>query len=489
MRIREYVARMLAPGLRSETEYREAMAGEVKTLVADEIQRAKMAGPISINYDPHNEGYRRVSDSIYTRNLFPVQQARMFEIAYYMFDASPMFKRLAVMDRGFLFSGPITISSENEDVKAVVDRFWNDPENCMALKYPEKAMWLSILGEQCWPVEVNPYNGFVRLRYEDPSLIKDVWVNPMNAEQIMQVEMMGLSGRTGVKYAVIRKDYNASAKTFDRLVGNCFFLAINKPPNAARGRSDFMALVDWIDSLERYGYNYLERAEFMLNFVWDVMLKGMNPDQIREWLRDNPPPEPGSIRAHNENVEWNAVVPDFKAQDFKSGFDMGKGFIMGASGRPASWFGEGGKAYQTEADQFGQVPVVDLEQRQEFHRFQIGQIIQFVIDQAVIHGMLSKEKAAAGFTVTMPEVSKRDLAKMGNVIPNLTASLALAVTNKFIRRETAIQIYAFVAGYLGYQVDAQAEIDAAAAAPPDDEVDYEKIIGTVAQDIDYRRVQ
>jgi hypothetical protein len=476
MSIRQKIARLFAPEMKTEAEFRATMAQEIQEAVTAAITKARMDIPISVNYDPKNEGYRRVSDSIYSRNLMPVQQARMFEIAYYMFDGSLMFKRLATMDRGFLFSGPIMINSESADVKAKLDAFWTDPENNMALNYPERAMWLSILGEQCWPVEVNEYNGFVRIGYEDPALIKDVWVNPLKTSQLLQVEMMGINERTGKKYSIIRKDYNINSKTYDRLVGDCFFISINKPPNAARGRSDFMTLVDWIDSLERYGYNYLERAEFMLNFVWDITLKGMDENQIREWLRNNPPPEPGSQRAHNEQVEWNAVSPDLKATDFKSGFDMGKGFIMGGAGRPESWFGSGGKMYQTEADSADRAPIVDLEQRQELHKYMLTQICQFVIDQAIIHKTLSETEAAKGFTITMPEVSKKDLVKFAAVLPQFVTALAVAVTNKFIQRDTAIKMFAFVAGYAGYEVDAQAEIDAAIKALPDNATDYENIL-------------
>ncbi len=468
MNIREKIARILAPELKGDAE--------IRAIISEEIQRAKMAMPITANWDPNNEGYRRYGDSMLRRDLLPIAQSRMYEIAYYMFDASAMFRRLAILDRSFLFAGRITVSSGEEAVQEIINNFWNDPENNMDLNYPETAMWLSILGEQCWPVTVNRYNGSVRLGYVDPALIREVYVNPLNVRQVMQVELNDLSGRGGQKYAVVRKDYNISSKTYDRLVGDCFFLSINHPPNSPRGRSDFLTLFDWIDSLERYGYNYLERAEFLLNFVWDVTLNGMNPDQIREWLRDNPPPQPGSIRAHNESCTWQAVAPDIKATDNKAGFDMGKSFVMGAAGRPASWFGEGGKAYQTEAEQFGQVPIADLEQRQGYHRFQIEQIIRFVIDQAVIAGRISKDKAAAGFTVTMPEISKKDLTRMVNGIPQLTAALAIAEQNRWVSRETATRIFAFASSYLGYEVDAEAEIAAAAKLPPEDETDYDKLL-------------
>ena len=203
----------------------------------------------------------------------------------------------------------------------------------------------------------------------------------------------------------------------------------------------------------------------------------INPaDSRSDRCSDNPPPESGSIRAHNENVTWNAVAPDLKASDASKVFEMGKEFVMGAAGRPPSWFGAGGKAYQTEADQFGQVPIMDLEQTQAYHKYILEIIIQFVIDQAVIAKRLTTAAAEASFTVNMPEISPKDLTKLVNGIPQLTTALTMAENNKWITKETATNIFAFVSSNLGYEIDAQKEIDAAKAAPPDNEIDYDKLI-------------
>lgn len=468
MKFLESIARRIAPQLKSEAE--------IKTMIAEEIKRTRMSLPIAANYDPKNDGYRRYSDSVLNRNLMPVQQSRMYEIAYYMWDASALFRRLAVMDKGFLFSGRVTINSDDEDVQERINKFWYDEENLMDIRYPDKAMWLSILGDQLWPVEVNPHTGFVHLRYVDPSLIREVYVNAANTEQALQVELMGLSGKPGRKYEIIRKEQNIYSKAFDRLDGECFYLAINHPPSAPRGRSDYLTLFDWIDSLERYGYNYLERAELLLNFVWDITLNGMDESQIREWLKNNPPPSPGSMRAHNEGVKWDAVSPELKATDFTGGFNMGKSFILGAAGRPESWFGSGGKAYQTEAEQMNQVPIADLEQRQGYHKYNIETLIQFVLDQAVIHGTLAPEKAQVGFNVNMPPVSNKDTAKALAGIPQLTAALVMAENQRWIRKETATKIFAFAADNFGFEIEPDDEIEAAEKEPPQDRKDYDKLL-------------
>lgn len=465
--IRERVARAIAPSLKGEAE--------IRSLVAEEIQKARMALPITANYDPKNEGYRRMSGfDARVRDLMPMAQNRMFEIAYFMWDSSLMMKRLATMDRTFIFNGPFSLGSDDQGVREVLDAFTK--ANKLDLRFPDRAMWLSLLGEQVWPVTVNPYNGAVTWAYEDPADIVDVLVNPENIEDHMLLELRSRAGRDTRKMTIIRESADLNAKAFGRLDGECFFYRINAPPNSARGRSDFLTLFDWIDGLERYGFNYLERAEYLLNFVWDVTLKGMDENKIRDWIRDNPPPEPGSMRAHNENVTWDAVAPDIKATDFRSGFDMGKEIVMGGAGRPSSWFGAGGKAYQTEAEQFGQVPIADLDSRSRQYQCILMDIGRFVRDQAVIHGRLPERAAEAEISATMPEVSKKDLTKLVNGVPQLTTALQVAESNKWITREESTKLFCFFASYLGYEIDAQEQIDAANAAPKEEEKDYDKLL-------------
>lgn len=467
MRLLERIAKFVAPDLMN-TE-------QVRTLVAEEVKRAKMSLPITANYDPKGEGYRRLaSGGEALRELAGLSQSRMFEVAYYMMDSSAMTKRLAKMDKSFLFAEPMIVDSEDDDVQEIIDRLWT--KKFTRIEFPDLMMWLSVLGEQCWPVDVNPINGAVEILYADPSTIKDVHVLSRNSKQPVRVDLMGSGGRPGKKMPIIRKDSGPLSSTYNRMVGECFFWSINHPPNAVRGRSDFLTLFDWIDSLERYGYNYLERAEFMLNYVWDVLLKGMNDEEIRQWLKDNPAPEPGSMRAHNDQVEWKAVSPDLKAADFTGGFDMGKAFIMGAAGRPDSWFGSGGKAYQTEAEQFGQVPIKDFDERQALIGAISEDITQFAVDQAVITGRLSEKKAEAGFTVNMPEISKKNLKDAMNAVPQFTTALTLAENQGWITRETSARLFAMVAGQMGFEYDADEELKNTKPKSEEDEggEDYSK---------------
>jgi hypothetical protein len=441
------------------------------------VKRAKASLPITANYDPHGEGYRRLSSGGEARrDLHGISQDRMFEIAYYMWDNSAMVKGLASMDRSFLFGEPITVTSEDEMVQEVIDDFWNDPVNHMDIRFPNRMMWMSLLGEQLWEVRVNPNNGHVRINYIDPAQIKEVYVNRLYLSEPLRIELQGKSGGKGKILNVIRDDRDNRSKSYGRLVGDCFFFTINKPENATRGRSDFLTLFDWIDGTERYGFNYLERAEFLLNFIWDITLKGMDENQIREWMQKNPAPQPGSQRAHNENVEWKAVAPPLNAYDARAGYDMAKSFIMGASRRPESWFGGGGKAYQTEAEMFGQVPIKDLNERQLLIKHILRFQIQFALDQAVIAGRLPAQRVEkAGFQINMLELSPKDLSSKINSIPQLTTALMVAEQNKWVSRETATKLFAFVCGEMGYDVDPEEEMERArikGKEAPDGAEDY-----------------
>jgi len=159
---------------------------------------------------------------------------------------------------------------------------------------------------------------------------------------------------------------------------------------------------------------------------------------------------------------------------------MGKGFVMGAVGRPDSWFGSGGKAYQTEAELFGQVPMRDLDLRQRELKYNLMLINQFALDQAVIAGRISPAKAETGFEVQMPEIAKKDVTKLAAALPQIQMALSGATADKWITRDTATWMFAYICSYLGYEIDAQAQIDEAAKAPPDDETDYEAMLNAGA---------
>lgn len=450
MGLRESIARFFYKELQTPDQ--------IKELVQEELKRAKAALPLYSNYDPNDEGYRRLTSQS-DRDLEPMDQDRMILYSYYLWDYSGTFRRLALLDNTMMFGEPIRIVCNDKSVQDWVNNFWNDPDNDMETNFSDLCMWMSILGEQCWPVEVNEANGFVTLGYVDPYDIKDILVRSKNKRKIGKVVIKNTVGQPDEIYEIIKVNNDPSdKKKFGRLTGDCFFFSLNHPPNSPRGRSDFRTLFDWIDAWEAYGFNYLTRAELLLSFIWDVTVNG-GEEALRKFKEDNKvPPKPGALRIHNENVKWTANTPAMNAVDFKMGGDMGKNTILGMAGRPDSWFGSGGKAYQSEADFQGMVPIKDLDKRQNRHRKDVIFMIKFAIDQGIIYGSLDPE-VDTGFEVIMPEISKKDLAKIAGVLPGIVNSAIISSSEGFLTRRSASRLIISAINQMGDNINPEQEFN------------------------------
>lgn len=426
----------------------------VAEMVKAEVKQARMSLPMTGNYDIAGDGYRRLTGEAAARDLEPLSQDRMLEIAYWMMDVSGLTKRFASDIKNFILGEGVTIEVENDpDGKAqeIIDQFWNDSINAMNLRMPSRVEYLFALGEQCWPVSVNPANGFVRLSYIDPSNIGKVHMVPGYPEIHARVDMKATAGRDkGRQLSVIREELDPRNPAYGRLVGDCFFLAINRPPNGARGRSEFLAQFDYINNYEEGLFDYQDRIRQMLTYVWDVTLQGADDTTIREFLQANSAPKPGSVRAHNEQVTWQAVAPSINAADQKSQFDMIRTYLAGCNNRPDSWYGAGGKVYGSEAESQGQPTYKDIASKQMYVKHAYETVLKFVLDQAILHKTL--RDGAYKANVDMPEASTRDAVSIGNGLVALAAGLGSAEQNNWITSMDAAQTFVAQASRLGTEM-------------------------------------
>lgn len=480
MSLRERIAKFLAPGLQSQAEVHTLVeelgriSGEtINQKVTEAVQAARQAMPTNLDYDSNGDGYRRLTGQNRTqeRDLSALSQDTMLQLAYYLYDTSGLVKRFVRDTRNFVLGEGLTFEVVNDTdgkAKEILQAFWDDPMNQMDLRLQKRIEFLNLLGEQCWPVQVNPHNGKVYLTYVDPINIDEVILLKDFPEIVAGVKLKGDVGRSGLTLPAIRVDLNPYSKTLGRLVGECFFVAINNPPNASRGRSDLVHLFDFIDGFESGLFNEVDRAEMQKSFIWDVELNGADDAAIQEFIKTTPPPKPGAMRVHNERVKYTAVAPDLKAADNRQMYDLYKTYLSACTNRPDSWLGSGGKAYQTEADLMGEPGFKDLKERQNTVKALLCQVLQFVLDQAIIHGTLREDKANPfRIKVNMPEISVKDLKKIVDGMFTLAQALTLATTNKWVSNEDGAKIFASVASQTGVEVEAMEQDE---IPPPDDGV-------------------
>ena len=434
---------------------------------------------------PGDEGFRRITQT--EKDFSPPAHDRHLRIAYNLYVTNPMAHRIVEIVKDFVIGDGASYQAKDERVRKVLDRFWNDPVNHLDIKQFNKVMELGLYGEQIYPVFVNGFNGRVRLGYIDPFNVEQVVPDPGNPEVIRSVvlktgrelvvkERDPATGRVSTvpkkELRVIHVDGNPRSRSYGRLVGDCFYFAVNRVSNATRGFSDLTHLLDWIDIYDQLLFAHMERLNYLRAFVWDVMLEGAGKEELRlkkKELQMNPP-KAGAWMVHNEKEKWTAVTPDLKATEHTEEEKKVRAFILGGAGIPPHWFGEGEDVNRATALAMDTPVFRMLKARQRYVRFMFEHILHFVIDQAILRRILPEDaNSDAGVSVVLPEFSARDEAQMAQTFAHLTNALTVARSQNWISDETAARLVALLAGRLGVEVDPDEERDRAMASPTDTE--------------------
>jgi len=393
---------------------------------------------VGANYNDY--GWTNLTQDV-SRDLQPIVQDRMQNIAFFLYDSNPLAHRTIEMTTDFVIGDGFTFTADDDEVSKVLDAHWNDPVNNWALKQTNKCRELSIFGEQFYPVFVNPYNGHVRLGYIDPGMVKSVKINKKNPEikQTVVLKTSGLDKKEKTsRLKVINPIEKKGSKDNGLYDGEIFVFDINKVVSTSRGRSDLLPLADWIDGYDQFLFARLERATILNNYVWDVLLEGADEPTINDWLQKQAMPQPGSIRAHNEKVKWEAVSPNLESSDASKEANLFKMQILGGAGFPNLWFGEGGEGIRAAAQEMSLPTMKHLRSRQKYFKYMITHIFDFVIDQAIIAGKLSRD-VNRSFTVIVPILTKEKEMTMGMAAFRVTESIKIAKENGWIDDEQAKQ--------------------------------------------------
>ncbi|MDD3329668.1 MAG: hypothetical protein PHW25_21525, partial [Zoogloea sp.] len=106
------------------------------------------------NIDPDEDHWRKLTGDA-DRDLSPMTQARMQQMAAYLWESNLMANRLVELGVAYLLAEGVKLTCKDAEAQKVLKRFWRDPINNMPLKLAEKVRELALFGEQCYPVFVN----------------------------------------------------------------------------------------------------------------------------------------------------------------------------------------------------------------------------------------------------------------------------------------------------------------------------------------------
>lgn len=425
-----------------------------------------------VTVDDDEEGWRRLTGDV-SRDLNPLTQARMREIALYLWERNLLANRMIELPVAYLLAEGVELTAEEEASQAVLDAFWHDPINQMDLKLPKKVREMALYGEQCWPVFVNEVDGAVRLGYLDPALIETVVTDPDNPEQ--PIGIVSVKDRKGAarRYKVI---VNGPETVFTRRTqgiretftdGECFFFTVNDLSNGKRGRSDLAAPADWCDAYDEYLFGELERADHLRAFVWDVTLTGADPDMVKSRAKEIGSPAPGAVRVHNENETWAAVAPELNAEDGSITARLLRNHVLGGATIPEHWFGGGGDVNRAVGAEMGEPTFKTLSMRQRHWKHILESVGRYVLRQHLGgdgNEGVKNDDARLKVEAVFPELTAKDTTKWAAALQQVVAAASVAVQAGHMTDETAVSLIAVVAARLGVEIDPAKELEDAKKA-------------------------
>jgi hypothetical protein len=414
-----------------------------------------------------DEGWRKLRGDT-RRDLAPLTQARMREIAAYLWQSNLVANRLVELPLAYLLAEGVKLQVKDEAAQAWLDKFWHDPINAMDLKLEKRVRELALFGEQCYPVFVNEVSGMVRLGYLDPAQIATVVTDPDNPEQpIGIVTVKDGRGKARRYRVIVNGDDDELFTRRTREIrdsfadGECFYFTVNALSSGVRGRSDLLAQADWLDAYDEFLFGEHDRARYQRAFIWDVELSGLTQEQIDARAKSIAPPAPNTVRVHNESEKWSAVSPEIGAGETAEAARLLRNHVLGGSTIPEHWFGGGGDVNRAVGAEMGEPTFKLFSMRQRTVRYILEAIARYVLRQRALAAEesgfdLNKDEFAP--QAVFPEMVSRDITRYATALQQVVVGCALAVEKGYLTKKTAVRIIATVAGRLGLEIDAEQEL-------------------------------
>jgi hypothetical protein len=456
-------------------------------------------------------GYRKMSDR-YVREG-KIDFGKAVEVAWRLWQKSPVAKRVLNMKRDHIIGHAATPSADDDDLQEILDEFW------LGNKLDDRASQftgqLFGFGEQIFPAFVREADGRVRLGYIDPQSVEMVIKHPENTMEdwavVAQKQERGAYTTEKLVYRIIREDEDftdgeavtpasndgklvtwqqatlqdweaAILSEYDRTEydGSCFYYKVNSVSNQSRGMSDLLQVGDWIEQADTVLFSLADRERMASYFVFDVTVDG-DDELVRrrsDYYRLNQP-KSGSVIVHNQSEIVTMTTPDLKQTGSIETFRAVLGLILGGMGFPVHWFGYGDDANRATATVQADPTSKSLEHDQGLVRDMFLQMCQFAADQAEIAGSWTPDADGYDITLQLPEVQSRDLSRVTTSMQAATISLINAMDAGWITQDTAAEVFAKLLGELDIQVDPAAEVEEAAKA--DEEADLDMVNRTNGQ--------
>lgn len=395
------------------------------------------------------------------RDLTAYDQRYTADVAYFKWLTDPLAARLIEIIADFVVGSGSKLHSDDPTVQTILDEFWFDSVNDFESEEIAMVSEKHIFGELLIVPYVNPISGLTQVARIDPTWIESVTPSDKFPQKTFSVKLKksNLSKPNGELVTLLRVmdiEQNQASPQFGYTTGDCFYFTMNKIAGKKRGHSHLLRTQEWIDIFGNRMMAQAEREELMNDFVWDVTLKGANDKAIRDFVKDNPRPNPGTVRAHSDAVTWQAITPDVKSTDFANSNRQFLQMVLGAYGIPEHFFALGGDVNFATAKAMSEPTLRAFKRYQKAHKHDLCQLVDYQLERAYLAKRI-KERAPK-YEIIMDEISSTDLEAMSGAISSLVTSLQTAEAQGWIMQQGAADAFSKLIAQAGIEVESADEL-------------------------------
>ncbi len=379
------------------------------------------------------------------RDLSPMAQDRMIEIAWVLWESNAFAKRLVTCMTDLIVGEGLNVEAKDPKIAEAADNVWNHPVNKIGDRARELHNALAVNGELILPVGINVVTGIPTIGFIDPYSVQTVEPRPDN---VMVPEFVVLKKRAEQTEGQRLRIVSTNPVT-GMLEGEVFYMAINKFPNSRRGRSDYLPIADYLDLFDQYMYSEVERVRLLSAFVYDLEVKDGQRTEIEQRIREIDNLKSGEVFGHNEKETLKAVSPSLGSGDRSDTARLMTIHIAGSLGMPIQWFGWPDSTNSTMQGQNDIAMKTPAARQKEFGGF-LNQILRYGIErQRTLNPILFRNLESDEFGVTMPEISSKDISRVGQVISQVVSSMDAAMNNRTMSRRVATIVQLALVKHLG----------------------------------------
>ncbi|QBD76173.1 hypothetical protein EPA93_09190 [Ktedonosporobacter rubrisoli] len=392
--------------------------------------------------------FRRLTDNFYQKDLMPSTYLEMHNLIYESWNANPLARAIIEITTSFVLGKGVTIAANHKRVQQLLMQFWDDSDNQMAERVYLLCNELALYGEIFVRFFVNKYDGSVKIRMIDPSLIDLIETDPEDIETPLRFHRRPVGQTIAVTDPPQNPPDLTKLDTSSTNTQGEWFLAreevmqftINKVSNAKRGASDLATILPWLRRYKDWLTDRVRINKYKGAFLWDITLQGADLKTIqRKRMEYGYPPEPGSVVIHNETEQWKAVQPQINANE---AYEDGRAIkLMVAVGAliPEHFLSDGTTTNRATAAEMGLPTLLKFQRRQRV----MGTVLRCILDRVILEaqkaGKLGKS-IDTRYELIFPQIDVDDNQSLGMGVQYVTAGLATAKSQGWISDETAMRL-------------------------------------------------